>query len=151
MIWLLVILLFPLLEISVFIDMGRALGAGPVILLTIGTAIWGMAMVRIQGMDTYKRMQQSMARGETPAFEMIEGTLLLIAGFFLLLPGFITDAMGLVLLIPPVRKWLALKSFQSPSGFQSRFIVMGQTRKEDSSNSENTKKGRTIDQDDDHS
>ncbi len=146
-IWLVLILLFPLLEISVFINMGRAFGAGSVILLTIGTAIWGMAMVRIQGVDTYKRIQQTLARGETPAFEMLEGTLLLIAGFFLLLPGFMTDSIGILLLIPPVRKWLALKSFQSPFNIQSRFSMMDQNSKNDAYRSQNISKGRTFNQD----
>ncbi len=148
MIWLLLILLFPLVEITVFIDIGRTIGAGPVILLTIGTAIWGMAMVRVQGMDTFKRMQQTMARGETPAFEMIEGFLLLLAGFFLLLPGFITDAIGILLLITPLRKRLALKIFKTKTGAKGAWTVMGFQQQDNPREEKDTKKGRTIDQDD---
>jgi len=151
MLWLLIILLFPLLEISVFINVGSALGAGPVILLTVGTAIWGMAMVRIQGMDTFKKMQQTMARGETPAYEMLEGTMLLIAGFFLLLPGFITDTLGIILLIPPVRRWIAKKNITQSGIYRSRWtsVDFGNQNGQDSQQ-QNPRRGRTIDQDDDN-
>lgn len=149
MVLLLFILIFPLLEISVFIHAGDVIGAGPVILLTVGTAIWGMAMVRLQGMETYRKMQQSMANGETPAFEMLEGTLILLAGLMLLLPGFITDTMGILLLIPPLRRKLIQWNFipfgRGGSGWSS--IQFGNRHWSDRQNHHHN--GRTIDQDDD--
>ncbi len=142
--WLILILLFPLIEISVFMDVGAVIGVGPTLLLTVGSAIWGIAMVRLQGMDTWQRLQKTMANGETPAYEMFEGSLLLIAGMLLLIPGFVTDSIGLVLLIPPLRKKLALKMFQQPNSFQFRV----QSHSFQQQNDEKNKTGRTIDQKD---
>jgi len=143
--WLILILLFPLIEISVFMDVGAAIGVGPTLLLTVGSAIWGISMVRLQGMDTWQRLQRTMAQGETPAYEMFEGSLLLIAGMLLLIPGFVTDAVGLVLLIPPLRKRLALKMFQKPDAFQFRV----QTHHIHPKNTpQDRDSGRTIDQKD---
>jgi len=141
--WLILILLFPLIEIYVFMDVGAAIGVGATLLLTIGSAVWGISMVRLQGMGTWQRMQQTMAEGETPAYEMFEGTLLLIAGMLLLLPGFVTDSFGIILLIPPLRKYLALKMFNKPDAFQ--FRVNTHPINPDS-DQEDKKSGRTIDQ-----
>lgn len=141
--WLILILLFPLIEISVFMDVGAAIGVGATLLLTIGSAIWGIAMVRLQGMDTWMRMQKTMSQGETPAYEMFEGTLLLVAGMLLLIPGFVTDSIGIILLIPPLRKHIALKMFNKPESFQFR-VQSHQINPHPSEDDQ--KNGRTIDQ-----
>ncbi len=130
-----------------FVDVGETIGVGPTLLLTLGSAIWGIAMVRLQGMDTWQRMQQSMAQGETPAYELFEGALLLLAGMLLLIPGFVTDSFGILLLIPPLRKRLALKMFNKPESFQfkihSHQINPSHTNNDSKNDSKN---GRTIDQ-----
>ena len=145
--WLLLLLLLPLIEISVFMDVGAAIGVGATLLLTLGSAIWGITMVRLQGMDTWQRMQQTMANGETPAFEMFEGALLLLAGMLLLIPGFVTDSFGIILLIPPLRKHLALKMFNKPESFQFKVHShqINPNNFDNDSNNE-SKNGRTIDQ-----
>ncbi|EJV3267022.1 membrane protein FxsA, partial [Salmonella enterica] len=69
----------------------------------------GMSLVRNQGFKNFLLMQQKMAAGESPAAEMIKSVSLIIAGLLLLLPGFFTDFLGLLLLLPPVQKHLTLK------------------------------------------
>ncbi len=105
---LLLFILIPIVELWLMIDIGTVIGAGWTIVSIISTAIIGAALVRHQGLGVYTRMNLSASRGELPAMEMIEGFSLLISGAFLLLPGFITDAMGFLILIPPLRRWFAL-------------------------------------------
>jgi len=94
----------PLLELYVLIEVGSEIGALSTIALSIFTAVLGGALVRLQGFAVLFRSQEMMARGEAPAIELMEGAMLLVVGLALLLPGFITDAMGFLLLIPPVRR-----------------------------------------------
>lgn len=94
----------PLLELYFLIEVGSVIGALPTILVSIFTAVLGGALVRMQGMSVLLRVQQSLAKEQAPALEMMEGALLMVSGLLLLLPGFITDAFGFLMLIPPVRK-----------------------------------------------
>ncbi|PLY16249.1 MAG: exlusion protein FxsA [Sedimenticola sp.] len=98
----------PLVELYFLIKVGSFIGAMPTILLTLFTAVLGGTLVRIQGLSTAMRVRESMERGEVPAIEMIEGVVLLASGVLLLLPGFITDVIGFVCLIPPVRRLMIL-------------------------------------------
>ena len=88
------------------IQVGSEIGAFSTIALSIFTAILGSLLVRVQGFSVLLRMRTLSERGETPALEVFDGALLLIAGLMLLLPGFLTDGLGFLLLIPPVRQWL---------------------------------------------
>jgi len=94
----------PLVELYVLIEVGSEIGALPTIALSIFTAVLGGLLVRLQGFSVLFRAQELMARGEAPAIEMMEGAMLLVVGFALLLPGFITDAVGFLLLITPIRR-----------------------------------------------
>ncbi|MEJ2404659.1 MAG: FxsA family protein [Candidatus Thiodiazotropha sp.] len=96
----------PLVELYFLIKVGSQIGALPTLFLTIFTAVLGGWMVRRQGLATLTRVRDAMNRGEVPAFDMMEGAVLLICGFMLLLPGFITDIVGFIFLIPWVRRWL---------------------------------------------
>ena len=96
----------PLIELYFLIRVGSEIGAFSTIFLTIFTAVLGGWMVRAQGFSTLLKVRQAMERNEMPAFEMMEGAVLLICGLLLLLPGFITDAVGFLFLVPPVRRWL---------------------------------------------
>jgi UPF0716 protein FxsA len=96
----------PLIEIYLFIEVGRAIGAWPTIGLVILTAIAGVALLRVQGVLTLRRARISLDRQELPAFELLEGLTLLIAGALLLTPGFFTDAVGFLLLWPASRRAL---------------------------------------------
>lgn len=110
----------PLIELYVLIEIGAQIGAGLTILLAIATAILGASLMRMQGLQTLARVRAAMDRGEPPALEMMEGMLLLIGGGVLLFPGFITDAFGFLLLVPPfrrllIRRWL-LRQMQTRTG-----------------------------------
>lgn len=96
----------PLLEIYVLIRVGDVIGAWPTVLLVVFTAVLGVALLRWQGMTTLMRFQSELAQGALPAMPLFEGMLLLIAGALLLTPGFFTDSIGFVLLIPPARRAL---------------------------------------------
>jgi len=105
----LLILLFifvPLTEIYLLIQIGTQIGAGPTLGLIILTAIIGAYLLRIQGLITLTKIRQSMDQGELPAGSLIEGLILLIAGMLLLTPGFFTDVLGFVCLIPRIRQGL---------------------------------------------
>ena len=101
-----VFLLVPLIEIWLLIQVGSVIGAGWTIFLVVLTAVLGATLVRAQGLSTYGRIQATLARGQMPALEMLEGLALFLAGALLLTPGFFTDAVGFLLLFPPTRIWL---------------------------------------------
>ncbi len=103
-IFLLLLVGAPLLELYVLIEVGSEIGALPTILLSIFTAVLGATLVRMQGISVLMRVQQTLARGEAPALEMLEGAMLMMTGVMLLFPGFITDIMGFLMLIPPLRR-----------------------------------------------
>jgi UPF0716 protein FxsA len=104
---LLVVLIVPFAEIYLLLGVGSIIGAFPTILLVVFTAVLGTWLLRQQGFATFRRFQESLARGEIPAYEMIEGPLILVGGALLLTPGFITDILGLACLIPSTRKKIA--------------------------------------------
>ena len=106
LVFLLLFIGIPLIELYFLIQVGSEIGAFSTIFLTIFTALVGGWMVRAQGFSTIMRVRETIDRGEVPALEMMEGSVLLVCGFMLLLPGFITDAVGFVFLIPPLRRWL---------------------------------------------
>ena len=99
-----VFLLVPLVEIWLLIQVGGVIGAGWTIFLVVLTAVLGATLVRAQGLSTYGRIQAMLARGQMPALEMLEGLALFLAGALLLTPGFFTDGVGFVLLVPKLRR-----------------------------------------------
>jgi UPF0716 protein FxsA len=105
---LLVFLVIPILEIYLLIKVGGIIGAFPTIFLVVFTAVLGAWLIRLQGFSTVRRVRESFARGEIPAVEMLGGVLLAIAGALLLTPGFFTDSIGFLLLIPAVRHRVVL-------------------------------------------
>jgi UPF0716 protein FxsA len=113
----LIFIVVPIAEVAVFIEAGRLIGVVPTILLTIGTAIAGSVLMRIQGFTALHRLAQSLERGEMPVTPVIDGIGILAAGMLLITPGLITDVIGFMLFIPPVRrglaKWLFRKAMQS--------------------------------------
>jgi UPF0716 protein FxsA len=112
LIFLLLFIGIPLTELYFLIKVGAQIGAVPTIFLTVFTAALGGYMVRQQGFSTLLRVRETMDRGEIPAIEMMEGAVLLVCGMMLLLPGFITDAVGFVFLVPPLRRWLLTSGLQ---------------------------------------
>ncbi len=96
----------PLIEIAVLIQVGGWLGLWPTLGLIVLTAIAGTWMLRRQGFAVLTRAQSQLEAGTVPLAEVFEGFCLVIAGALLLTPGFVTDAIGGALLLPPVRTWL---------------------------------------------
>jgi UPF0716 protein FxsA len=103
--FLLVILLLalPALELTGLILAGEKFGAIPVIAEAILSAIAGVNLLRITGWVTARKVQDAMMKGELPVGQMFEGAALSIASILLIIPGFLTDAIGLLLLIAPLR------------------------------------------------
>ncbi len=105
--FLLLVFLFiavPVAEISVLIRVGGAIGPLNTILFVIFTAVLGAYLVRQQGLATLTKLQQETNAGRVPAMQIAEGVALLFAGAVLMTPGFITDAIGFSILIPPIRQ-----------------------------------------------
>jgi UPF0716 protein FxsA len=103
---LIAVLLLPIMEIAGFIWVGGQIGIFGTLAAIIVTAIAGIALVRWQGLGMIMDTRALMARGEMPQKQFAEMMMIAVAGFFLLVPGFITDVIGFLLLIPPVRSWL---------------------------------------------
>jgi UPF0716 protein FxsA len=103
---LLLILLFivvPIVEIYVIIQVGQAIGALWTVALLIADSILGGMLMRSQGRAAWRRFQAAATAGRVPAREVLDGTLVIFGGAFLLTPGFVTDIFGLAFLLPPSR------------------------------------------------
>lgn len=103
------LLLLPFIEIWLLIKVGSAIGALPTILLLILAGMLGMFLLRHQGFATLAKLQRNMNAGELPAYAMLEGAMLVVAGLLFIIPGFFTDIVGLVFVLPPTR-YLLLKA-----------------------------------------
>ena len=102
----LLLLIVPLIEIALFIQVGGAIGVWPTIGIVILTAVTGAVMLRRQGLAALRGVQSRLLAGENPGRLLADGAMILVAGVLLLTPGFLTDTIGLLLLIPAVRRWL---------------------------------------------
>lgn len=117
----------PILEIAAFVMVGSEIGVLRTIALVLLSGIAGSILLRIQGFGALKRIRIEMEAGRDPGRELAHGAMIMLAGILLLLPGFVTDLLGLLLFIPPVREfaWRFLKrrmvvvsSFRGRSGFR---------------------------------
>jgi UPF0716 protein FxsA len=100
-------LIVPFVEINLLLQLGGIVGIIPTVLLVVFTAVLGAWLLRKQGFATWQRLQENLAKGAVPAYEMIEGPILLVGGALLLTPGFFTDALGFACLIPQMRRKFA--------------------------------------------
>lgn len=105
--FMLLFLIIAVAEFYVLIEVGGALGAGMTIFLIILTGVIGVNLLKQQGFEVVNRLQAKMAQGQAPAQEMVEGILLIISGAFLITPGFITDLLGFLTVIAPIRGFFA--------------------------------------------
>lgn len=99
----LVFLAVPLIEIGLFIVIGNAIGLWPTLGGVVLMALLGTYLLRAQGMALFTEMRTTMARGQLPARTLADAFLVAVAGMLLLLPGYFSDLIGILLLIPPVR------------------------------------------------
>ncbi len=94
------LLLLPVLELALLIQVGSAIGVLPTLGLIILSAVLGILLLRVAGLATAWRARERLARGELPEREMFDGLLLALGGLLLLLPGFISDLFGLLCVLP---------------------------------------------------
>ena len=100
----LIILFIPLIEIYLFIEIGGQIGAFNTILIILLTAVTGIFFVRLQGLSTLRSAATQLYKSQIPIYEMMSGAALALAAVLLITPGFATDVIGFLLIIPLTRK-----------------------------------------------
>lgn len=96
-------LLVPVIELYVIVEVAGSIGVVPTLVLLVAVSLFGAYMVRREGLGVLTRARRLLRAGELPTDELLDGVLVLAAAALLLTPGFVTDAVGLALLVPPVR------------------------------------------------
>ncbi|MHB2267397.1 FxsA family protein [Aliihoeflea sp. PC F10.4] len=116
------ILAMPVIEIAVLIAVGSEIGVLATLGLLFASAILGIVLVRIQGFSTVQRIRAELDRGGSPGRDLVHGMMILVAGILLIIPGFVSDAIGLLLFLPPVRDfgWRFLKGRIQVATVQTR-------------------------------
>lgn len=104
---LIIFIAVPLIEMIILIQVGGLIGAIPTVALVVLTATLGIWLLKLEGLATLARVQEKLDQGQIPETELLEGIMLLVGGALLLTPGFITDAMGFICLLPGLRRPLA--------------------------------------------
>ena len=122
--FLLFLISIPALEIYLFIKMGSQIGAFNTILLIFITAFFGVIYARYEGFNTLKAGLSQIVKNELPVYEIVSGAALAFAALLLILPGFATDLLGLLIIFPPTRKLIFKKVSvkQRPSDKKQDFI-----------------------------
>ena len=105
-IFFLIFVVIPILEIMTFITIGKEIGLVTTLTLCLLTAVTGGLLVKWQGLETLMQGQAALAKGSLPLDELFHGLCIVAAGATLITPGFVTDAIGFALLIPPIRMYL---------------------------------------------
>lgn len=93
----------PLLEIYVIVQVGQVIGAWWTILLLVADSAFGAWLVRREGARAWRALREAMGSGRMPARELADGALVLVGGTLMLTPGFVTDALGILMILPPTR------------------------------------------------
>ena len=102
--WLFALILgLPLIEISLFVTVGAWLGLWLTLAIVVGTAVYGIWLIRRQGERAQRDLKMALQARSNPAYALASDVLMVVAGALLVLPGFFTDVCGIVLLLPPVR------------------------------------------------
>lgn len=101
------LVILPLAELAVLIQVGSLIGAPATILLVLATSFAGAALVRREGRRAWRDLRAVLDTGRWPGDEVARGSLVILGGVLLLLPGFLTDVVGFLLLVPPVRGLVA--------------------------------------------
>ncbi len=126
----LIFIIVPIIEITLFVQIGGAIGLGWTLLVILATAMLGARAIRRQGIDALARAQAQMAAGKPPVGEIVHGVLILMAGILLLTPGFMTDALGFLLLVPATRLFVLelAAGFILPKLFSGFSVRRGSTQ-----------------------
>ncbi len=107
-------LFVPLFEVILMILVGQEIGALGVIGLLLLSLVAGIALLRWQGMESLRRVQGALQRGEVPLREIRDGFALVLAGVLFIVPGFLSDIAAILLLLPPVRRLVAVRLDKAP-------------------------------------
>ncbi|MDF1851045.1 MAG: FxsA family protein [Verrucomicrobiales bacterium] len=113
----------PVLELLIFLLLGSKIGITPTLAIIVITAILGAYLTKSQGLKALQKYQLAISEGRLPQEEVIDGVLILVAGAVLLTPGFLTDAIGFSLLIPPLRDFFKAVT---KAKLKDRVTVVGQ-------------------------
>lgn len=112
--WILLFLIgVPIAEIAVFIEAGDRIGLWPTVAAIVATAVIGMFIIRLQGLAVIRRAQENLQADRFPGREIFDGLCLVLAGAMLVTPGFITDTIGFLLLIVPLRRWAGTRAWRA--------------------------------------
>ncbi len=105
MVWLLAVLFLvvPFVELAVIVASAQQIGLVPTLGLLVAVSIAGGYLVKREGLGVVRRTQEQLGAGELPAKELVDGALIVLAGALLLTPGFLSDVLGIILLLPPTR------------------------------------------------
>ena len=133
---LLLIILIPIIEIYLFIEIGGQIGAFNTISLIFITAFIGILYARYEGFNTLKSGMSQLVKNELPIYEMVSGAALAFAAFLLIIPGFATDVVGLFMIFPPTRKILfrKIKNKQSTNKNDEEDMIEGHAEDIDEKN-----------------
>ena len=101
---LLLFVVVPLVELYVLVSVAGVIGTLPAIAALLAVSVLGVWLVKREGIGVLRRMQATAGRGEIPTNEVVDGGLLVVAGALCIVPGFVTGALGLLLIVPPVRR-----------------------------------------------
>ena len=96
-------IIVPIVELAVIIQVGQGIGVLPTIALLLAVSFVGSWLVKREGMGVWRRFNEQVRAGRVPGKEIADGVMILLAGALLLTPGFVTDIVGILLLLPPVR------------------------------------------------
>jgi UPF0716 protein FxsA len=103
----LILIALPMVELALLIKTGQAIGVWATLGLVVGAGFLGAMILAHQGVNVVRRTQQALAQGRPPVAPVLDGVFLVMAGALLITPGFLSDALALLLLIPPVRRGVA--------------------------------------------
>ncbi len=117
--FLLLLIGIPIIEIYLFIKIGSQIGAFSTILLIFLTAFLGIIYARYEGFNTLKTGVEQLVKNQVPVYEIISGAALTFAAFLLIIPGFATDILGLLIIFPPTRK-LLFKNFKTKYSYTKK-------------------------------
>lgn len=108
----LALIALPLIEIAGFALVGSLVGVLPTVALVVATTVLGAVLLRVQGLGALTRIRATMEAGGAPGRDVVHGLMIALAGLLLVIPGFFTDALGLLLFIPPLRElvWRVLRT-----------------------------------------
>jgi UPF0716 protein FxsA len=123
----LVFIVVPLAELYVILKVGDSIGWAPTILILVVDSLLGSVLLRTQGRSIWGRFNDALSQGRIPHREVMDGVLVIFGGAFLITPGFITDVLGLILLIPPTRT-VVRRILQRRLGRRVAVGVVGGTR-----------------------